>query len=120
MRKIPKNVAVLVLATLALAWLVGCGPVESLVVINQAHLNIEAAERSEAARYAPYEYFSATERMHKAREEMNYSDYEVAIDLALEAKSLAALAREKAVTHPDRTIIPPAGSRSPSDADRLD
>lgn len=87
----------------------GCGPVESLVVINQANLAIEAAEQSEASRYAPYEYYSAKELIHKAREEMNYSDFEVAVDLAIEARERANKAREKAITHPERTTIPPAG-----------
>ena len=110
------------LATLLLSSLLlgGCGPVESLVVINQAHLAIEAAERSEAARYAPYEYYSSRELVHKAREEMNYSDYEVAIDLALDAKKMATTAREKAITHPERTRIPPTGGASPGVGERLD
>ena len=30
---------------------------------------------------APYEYYSAIEYIHKAREEVGYSDYEAAIDL---------------------------------------
>ncbi len=93
----------------------GCGPVESLVVINQAKLAIEAAERSEAAHYAPYEYYKARELVHKAREEMNYSDFEVAIDLAVDAKKLATKAREIAITHPDRTDIPPASGGQDSD-----
>ena len=97
----------------------GCGPVVSLVVINQANLSLEAAERSEAGRYSPYEYVSARECIHKAREKMNYSDYEVAIDLALEAQKLATAAREKAITHPQRTTIPAAGSVA-DPTDRLD
>lgn len=119
LQKIPKIVASVVVAALAMAW-VGCGPVESLVVINQASLNIEAAQRYDAERFAPYEYYSATERMHKAREEMNYSDFEVAIDLALEAKKFAEQAREKAITHPDRATPLPAGMSTPDPSDRMD
>ncbi len=110
----------LAVAVLGSLWVAGCGPVESLVVINQANLAIEAAERSEAARYAPYEYYSAVELVHKAREEMNYSDFEVAVDLALDAKKLASKAREKAITHPERTTLPPADGTAPAANDRID
>jgi hypothetical protein len=115
----PERCAALLVALLLTLGLSACGPVESLVVLNQANLNFEAAQRSEAGRYSPYEYVSARERIHKAREEMNYSDFEVAIDLALEARKMAAQAREKALTHPERTTLPPAGGiQDPTD--RLD
>lgn len=110
----------LAMTLLASAGIGACGPVESLVVINQANLAIEAAEQSEASRYAPYEYYSAKELIHKAREEMHYSDFEVAVDLAIEARDRANKAREKAITHPERTTIPPAGGATGSQGERLE
>jgi hypothetical protein len=48
---------------------------------------------------APYEYYSAVEYMHKAREEVGYSDYEAAIEYAREARSFARSAREIALRY---------------------
>ena len=38
---------------------------------------------------APYEYYSAVEYLHKAREEVGYSDYEAAVEYARKARELA-------------------------------
>lgn len=46
---------------------------------------------------APYEYYSALEYLHKAREEVGYSDYEAAIEYAREARSFAHKARDIAL-----------------------
>lgn len=43
---------------------------------------------------APYEYYAALEYLHKAREEVGYSDYEPAIAFAREARALARKARD--------------------------
>ncbi|MCK9461808.1 MAG: DUF4398 domain-containing protein [Proteobacteria bacterium] len=48
---------------------------------------------------APYEYYSAVEFLHKAREEVGYSDYEAAIEYAREARSFARSAREIALRY---------------------
>lgn len=48
---------------------------------------------------APYEYYSAVEYLHKAREEVGYSDYQAAIDYAREARSFARSAREIALRY---------------------
>ncbi|MFO8072335.1 MAG: DUF4398 domain-containing protein [Polyangia bacterium] len=43
---------------------------------------------------APYEYYSALEYLHKAREEVGYSDYEAAIEYAREARKMGRKARD--------------------------
>jgi hypothetical protein len=48
---------------------------------------------------APYEYYSAVEYLHKAREEVGYSDYQAAIEYAREARSFARSAREIALRY---------------------
>ncbi len=48
---------------------------------------------------APYEYYSALEYLHKAREEVGYSEYESAVDYAREARSFAKSAREHALRY---------------------
>ena len=48
---------------------------------------------------APYEYYSAVEYLHKAREEVGYSDYEAAVEYAREARSFARSAREIALRY---------------------
>lgn len=46
---------------------------------------------------APYEYYSAVEYLHKAREEVGYSDYQAAIEYAREARTFARSAKEIAL-----------------------
>jgi hypothetical protein len=46
---------------------------------------------------APYEYYSALEYLHKAREEVGYSEYEPAIEYAREARTFARKARDIAL-----------------------
>ena len=43
---------------------------------------------------APFEYYSALEYLHKAREEVGYSDYEAAIVFARQARKHARTARD--------------------------
>lgn len=47
---------------------------------------------------APFEYYSALEYLHKAREEVGYSDYEAAVDFARAARKHAWEARDIAVS----------------------
>ena len=87
-----------------------CGPVESLVVIGDAKVAIEAARVSDAARFAPFEYRASVEYLHKAREEMNYSDYQAAIELGEISLKYAEGARMRALEHPQRVkpgVTPP-------------
>lgn len=46
---------------------------------------------------APFEYYSALEYRHKAREEVGYSDYEAAIRFARKAREYARTARDIAL-----------------------
>lgn len=46
---------------------------------------------------APYEYYSAVEYLHKAREEVGTSDYEAAIEYARKARIFAKKARDIAL-----------------------
>ncbi len=55
------------------------------------------SEFGQATCDAPYEYFSALEYLHKAREEVGYSDYEAAVEFAREARILARKARDIAL-----------------------
>jgi hypothetical protein len=85
-----------------------CGPVESLIVIGDAKVAIEAAEAAGADQYAPFEHTAAINYLHKAREEMGYSEYEVAIDLAEIARKYAEDARVRTVQGRDPTGGGPA------------
>jgi hypothetical protein len=86
----------------------GCGPITSAGVIKDARFVVSKAEKAGAETGAPYEYFGAVERLHKAREEQGYSDYQAAIDLAKEAIKLAetALAKTAAGGDPLQRIDP--------------
>ena len=46
---------------------------------------------------APYEYYSAVEYLHKAREEVGYSEYEAAIEFARKSRKFARKARDIAL-----------------------
>ena len=94
-----KNALAIVALTVAF---VGCGPVESSVVIRDASVQLEAARVSDAERFAQFEFRAATEYLHKAREEQNYSEYQEAIELAQAAYEYAEKARARALGHPDR------------------
>ena len=76
----------------------GCGPVQSTAYLLDAEVAIQSAKTAGADKYAPYEYTSATLYIHKAREEVGYSDFEVAVDFAQKAAKYANEAREKAMS----------------------
>jgi hypothetical protein len=71
-----------------------CGPIEyGNQVSGKAARAVAAAKQAGAERYAPYEYASAVEYLHKAREEGGYAEYQVAIDYGHRAEDFAIKAR---------------------------
>lgn len=56
---------------------------------------MERARLAGAEQRAPYEYFSAAEYLHKAKEEWGYSDFEAALDYAALSKQFAEEAKKK-------------------------
>jgi hypothetical protein len=109
-------------AGLLAAAVTGCGPLEYLnQVSGKATRAVAAAKAMGGDRYAPYEYTSAVEYLHKAREEAGYAEYQVAIDYGRRAEEFAlrarALAEEKSASpsgteaHPGAP--PPAVGDSP-------
>jgi hypothetical protein len=86
-------------AVLAVAPLLGCGPVEYISQVgNKAASAVSAAKLAQADRYAPYEYTAAEEYLHKAREEAGYAEYQDAIEYGRRAEDLANRARAIAVS----------------------
>jgi hypothetical protein len=86
-------------AVLAVAPLLGCGPVEYISQVgNKAASAVSAAKLAQADRYAPYEYTAAEEYLHKAREEAGYAEYEDSIEYGKKAEDLANRARAIAVS----------------------
>ena len=86
----------LALLTLATATL-GCGPVESTMLIVEADTALHNAKTVEATKKSPYEYTAAEQYLHKAREEWGTSDFEYSIDYATKARDLGIKARENAL-----------------------
>src|SRR5678816_4284408 len=85
-------------AVLAVAPLLGCGPVEYISQVgNKAASAVSSAKLAQADRYAPYEYTAAEEYLHKAREEAGYAEYEDAIEFGRRAEELANKGRAIAV-----------------------
>jgi hypothetical protein len=77
----------------------GCGPIEYInQVSSKAASAVEAAKLAQADKYAPYEYTSAQEYLHKAREEAGYSEYQISIEYGHKSEEFANKARAIAVT----------------------
>ncbi len=74
-----------------------CGPVQSTSHLLDAEVMIEAARTAQADKYAPYEWTAANLYIHKAREEVGYSDFEQAVDFAQKAAKFATQARDSAM-----------------------
>lgn len=117
----------LCMATLGLGGLLalGCGPVEYLnQVTRRAATAHAAAEKVDAEKLAPYEYWTSKEYLHKARELAGYARFQLAIEygrkaeeaalkgraIALELKGQRATPEPTAPTGPSRT--PAEGSKS--------
>jgi uncharacterized protein DUF4398 len=85
-------------ALIGLLMLLGaCGPVESTSLIVTADTNLHNAMTADAEKKSPYEYYSAEQYLHKAREKWGTSDFEYSIDYATEARDMAKAARERSM-----------------------
>lgn len=89
-----KRLTVLLAAVSALA---ACGPVKSTSNLLDAEVQIQAARTAGAEKLAPFEWTAANLYLHKAREEVGYSDYQAGVDFAVKASRYANEAREKAM-----------------------
>lgn len=100
----------LALCSLA-AGLLACGPVQSTAYLLDAEIQLQAARTAGAESLAPYEWTSANLYLEKAREEVGYSDYEVAVRFAEKAARSAADARAKSLAAKGRDVAPAGGVR---------
>ncbi len=87
----------LVLATLAVLALVGCGPVRTTAALMDAEVALEAARAAGAPQSAPYEYTAAEAYLQKAREVEGYAQYATATRYAARARDLGNEARKNAL-----------------------
>ena len=85
-----------VLAALSGA-LCACGPIKSTAFLLDAEVQIEAARTAGADKLSPYEWTAANLYIHKAREEVGYSDFEAGVEYAGKASKFANDARDKAM-----------------------
>ena len=83
--------AIAIISTILLASsLSGCGAVRATSALAQANQKFEQVTAAGAAEKAPYEYTLGKEFLNKAREEIGYSDYQVAERLAKQANGIFA------------------------------
>lgn len=88
------------LALLIAVGAAGCGPIEYISTVTfEASKAVQEAKASRAAELAPYEYTSALEYLHKAREVGGYARYHDAIEFGKKARDFGhdavKLARER-------------------------
>jgi hypothetical protein len=86
---IAKHTVAVVLSIAALSLGSGCGGVAYSVRINSVEAKVEKAKELGAEQSAPYQFYSAKERVDKAREEAGRADYGDSLDLLDEAEKYA-------------------------------
>jgi hypothetical protein len=74
----------------------GCGGVHYAIAVNSASSRVEEARAVRAEQLAPYEYYSAVERLEQAQIYASQASYSDAANLADEAENYAAKAIELA------------------------
>jgi hypothetical protein len=79
----------------------GCGPIEYITFVTfEASKAVQEAKSSRAPELAPYEYTSAVEYLHKARELGAYARYQQAIDFGKKSRDFGheavKIARDRA------------------------
>lgn len=82
-------------ALLLVALLTGCGTSLYLGKVRAADEKFQEAEKLEAHKYAPYEYYGAEIRLAEARRLAAEAEYGMAMKLADEAKVLSGQAVSK-------------------------
>ena len=98
MRRLATRALMRALSVLAVGFLTACGPTQYIYQVTQhASAEVAAAKAAGAEKYAPYEYTSATEFLHKAREEEGYSDHQAAITFGKKAEIMAKKAKKLAL-----------------------
>jgi hypothetical protein len=85
-------------AFLALAGLAACGPTSYVTTVTvRATEAVARAREAGAEQAAPYEYVSAVEYLHKAREVGGHARYEAAVRYGRRAIEMAEQARAVAI-----------------------
>lgn len=75
----------------------GCGPIQTTAWMVDAEVALNSARTAGAAERSPYELTSAELYLHKSREELGYSEYELAVEYARRATRHAQEARERSL-----------------------
>jgi len=102
---------------LAMVLLGGCGPFGYLSkVAKDASRAVADAERAEAPKYAPYEYWGAVTYLEQAKVLMAYSEYERSFDYGGRAKQLAEEAKRKAERRESGKMKETVESKADADA----
>jgi hypothetical protein len=102
-----RRVAGLLGGALLCLTVLGCGPVEYLnQVTRRASTAFAAAQKVDAEKLAPYEYYTAQEFLHKSREVAGYARYQLAIDYGRRAEEAALKARALALEKKGQPAAP--------------
>jgi hypothetical protein len=75
-----------------------CGPVNYIAEVSlKASTAVDAARGAGADKYAPYEYTTAVEYLHKAKEEAGYADFEASVRFGKKSIEMAEKAKKIAL-----------------------
>ncbi len=112
-----------VLVLLLASGLAACGPVQYGVhVTSRANAAMTAAKSAGADKLAPYEYFQATEYLHKAKEEGAFSQYQNALYYGKRAEEMAnratQIAQDRTAKGEGPPVPPVLGEKPPAPVDK--
>lgn len=102
------------LLVVSLVLLSGCGNTLYLVRVSEAEEEFKEAEELGAEKYAPFEYYSAKERLKEAKVQAAQAEYGNASTLSLESTDYSREAAEKT------TLARAAARMATSEADETD
>ncbi len=99
--------------------LLGCGPIDYLnTVTRKATRALAEARAAGGEQRAPYEYWSAVEYLHMAKEKAAYADYQIAIRYGEKAETMATDARRLAAERRAAPKPETSGEETPPDLSR--
>ena len=92
---------------------VSCGPIQATAIQFDTEIMLEAARTAQAEKLAPYEWTAAKLYLAKSKEEVGFSEYEIAfgygkkaLDFATHARDVAMRSGRRSETNEQPSVVP--------------